>query len=218
MKRNIFRSIAVFVVSCLLLFIHSPISWAAALEDGVYTVNYEILQGDSDSVSIANDYWEKPARVTVENGNIKVQVTLNHSSWIKEYKISRNGTYRDVVVISENPSADKRTVEFTVGDLSKPVPAKIHVTVPDINYDHDYTIRMSFDLNSLQKVEDGATSKNKEIATNEQGNDNANKSEEKQEKQVDNPPTGDSTMLYWFIALLVISGAFLIWTRKWKLE
>ena len=78
---------------------------------------------------------------------MRVQIPMNHSAWITEFKAPENGNFVDAKVVSKDESADKRTVEFKVDDLSKPATAKIHVVVPNVNYDHNYTIRFAFDAN-----------------------------------------------------------------------
>ena len=69
---------------------------------------------------MANDYFEKPAKLIVKNGEMRVQVPMNHSAWITEFKAPKNGNFVDAKVVSKDESADKRTVEFKVDDLSKP--------------------------------------------------------------------------------------------------
>ncbi|MEC0281459.1 heme uptake protein IsdC [Terribacillus saccharophilus] len=122
---------------------------AAVPEDGTYTINYTVIQGDNDSVSMANDYWEKPAKLTVKDGQMQIQMTVNHSSWVTEFKVPTGGGFADTTVVSEDTSSDTRVTEFSVADISSPLESKIHVTVPDIDYDHDYTIRFRFDEASL---------------------------------------------------------------------
>ena len=40
---------------------------------------------------MANDYFEKPAKLIVKNGEMRVQVPMNHSAWITEFKAPRTG-------------------------------------------------------------------------------------------------------------------------------
>ena len=96
---------------------------------------------------MANDYFEKPAKLIVKNGEMRVQIPMNHSAWITEFKAPENGNFVDAKVVSKDEAADKRTVEFKIDDLSKPLGVKIHVVVPSANYDHHYTIRFAFDAN-----------------------------------------------------------------------
>lgn len=124
---------------------------AAELEDGTYTADYLILKAENDSVSMANDYWEKPATVIIKNGKATVRVTINHSKWVTQFKVPGNGDYVDTKVIVTNQKDDKRLTEFTA-DISEPIISKIHVTVAEIDYDHDYTIRFVFDYDSFKLV------------------------------------------------------------------
>ncbi|MDF2837762.1 MAG: NEAr transporter [Paenibacillus sp.] len=129
---------------------------AGDLADGTYTADYLILKAENDSVSMANDYWEKPATVTIKDGKAKVRVKINHSFWVTEFKVpGSGGAFVDTKVISSNKKADTRLVEFSA-DITKPMLSKIHVTVEEIDYDHDYTIRFVFDEDSFKLVK-GAT-------------------------------------------------------------
>ncbi|WP_337103205.1 heme uptake protein IsdC [Paenibacillus sp. YIM B09110] len=146
----------------VLLLLPANLYAAGEIADGTYTADYLILQAENDSVSMANDYWEKPAKVTIKDGKATVRVTINHSFWVTEFKVpGSGGGYVDTKLISSNKKADTRLVEFTA-DITKPIVSKIHVTVEDIDYDHDYTIRFVFDQESFKLVkgaEPAATAK-----------------------------------------------------------
>ncbi|MCI3923766.1 NEAT domain-containing protein [Paenibacillus sp. TRM 82003] len=131
---------------CIVWFGFTDKAAASALpEDGIYEAEYVVLQADNDNVSMANDYWEKPARVTIKDGEATVRLSINHSKWVTEFKVPGGGGYVDTKIVVSNPRTDVRTVEFAA-DVTRPIVSKIHVTVPDIDYDHDYTIRLAFDL------------------------------------------------------------------------
>nr|WP_276322093.1 heme uptake protein IsdC [Paenibacillus thalictri] len=130
---------------------------AATLSDGTYTVGYTIKQAENDSASMANDYFEKPAKLFVKDGKQELQIQMNHSKWITQFKVPDNGGFSDAAVVSSDSTADTRIVRFKLNDdLSKPLLSKIHVTVESIDYDHDYTIRFAFDEKSLKKAEEKA--------------------------------------------------------------
>ena len=138
----------IITLGCMLAFLVMPYGKVSAqLADGTYDINYVIQKAENDSASMANDYFEKPAKLVVKNGEMKVQVPMNHSAWITEFKAPENGNFVDAKVVSKDEAADKRTVEFKIDDLSKPLGVKIHVVVPSANYDHHYTIRFAFDAN-----------------------------------------------------------------------
>lgn len=124
--------------------------YAATLADGTYTVDYVIKKPEDESVSMANDYWEKPATVIVSGGAIKIQTTINHSEWVTQFKVPSGSSYVDAKLISQNKENNTRLVEFSVDSLDSSMLSKIHVTVPEIDYDHDYTIRFVYDTSTLK--------------------------------------------------------------------
>ncbi|AXK20548.1 MULTISPECIES: heme uptake protein IsdC [Bacillus] len=216
---------------CMLAFLVVPFGQASAkLADGTYDINYVIQKAENESASMANDYFEKPAKLVVKNGEMKVQVPMNHSAWITEFKAPENGNFVDAKVVSKDEAADKRTVEFKVDDLSKPLGVKIHVVVPSANYDHHYTIRFAFDANVKAVGGDNgvvaATKNNDQAKTDTQVKEEKTKVENKEAnketnesgkaEKTDNPKTGDEARIGLFAALLLVSGVFLI--RKVKLN
>ncbi|WP_051621078.1 heme uptake protein IsdC [Paenibacillus sp. UNC451MF] len=134
-----------------------PVAQAASLADGTYTVDYTIKQAENDSASMANDYFEKPATVVVKNGEAALKIQMNHSKWITQFKVPEKDGFVDAKVVSSDSANDTRVVQFTADDLSKPLLSKIHVTVKEIDYDHDYTIRFVFDSKSIKSI--GSTEK-----------------------------------------------------------
>ncbi|MEK0313479.1 heme uptake protein IsdC [Cohnella sp. 56] len=137
---------------------------AEALADGTYSIAYTVLRAEDDSASIANDYFEKPAKVTVAGGAITVELRMNHSKWITEFKVPSGGSYIDAAVVASDKAKDTRTVRFAVTDLSAPLAVKMHVTVEDIDYDHDYTVRYAFEPGHAKLLE-GTTAGGEPAAT-----------------------------------------------------
>lgn len=174
---------------------------ATSLTDGEYTIDYQVLTANNDSVSIANDYWDKPAKLFVKNGTMTVQLQLNHSSWIVEYKSLFQGSFVDVEVISENNVEDTRVVQFKASDLSIPIESKIHVIVPDIDYDNMYTVRLAFDPKSIKPVQENVT-----LTKQNQGSTTG---EVISQQQIKNPQTGDYKTITATALLLVCSTLFL---------
>lgn len=119
---------------------------------GTYTLDYDILRAENDSVSMANDYFEKPAKLYVTGSKMTMQITVNHSTWTTGFKVKYKGKIVDTTVIKTNKAKDTRIVQFPIADLNSPMVSQIHVTVPSYNYDHDYTIRFDFDRSSLKKL------------------------------------------------------------------
>ncbi|RVU61080.1 heme uptake protein IsdC [Bacillus thuringiensis] len=222
----------IITLVCMLAFLVMPYGKVSAqLADGTYDINYVIQKAENDSASMANDYFSQPAKLVVKNGEMKVQVPMNHSAWITEFKAPENGNFVDAKVVSKDEAADKRTVEFKIDDLSKPLGVKIHVVVPSANYDHHYTIRFAFDANvKVVGGDNGAaatTKNNDQTKTDTQVKEEKTKVENKETnkdtknengkaEKTDNPKTGDEARIGLFAVLILISGVFLIRNVKFS--
>lgn len=222
--KQIARYVTTFVLLVVLLLSVNHHA-NAALEDGEYTIGYTVMHGQEPSASIANDYWEKPAKLLVKDGKITAQMGLNHSSWIVEFQTPRGGSFQNVDVISSNEGADTSVTQFPIDGISEMVEAKIHVIVPDIDYDHNYTVRFDFDENTLSKVA-GATEgsdegsndndeKNGELLeTTQPSDDNKQTTDQSVSKTNEsNPQTSDQTPVILLMSLFIVSAIVLLRKR-----
>jgi heme uptake protein IsdC len=232
LKVRTWLAVPALIFTLLVTFLVLPgASAAAQLSDGSYTIDYSVKKAENDSVSMANDYFEKPAKVSVKNGETTVQLQMNHSKWITVFKVPANGGFADAPVISTDSAEDTRVVSFKVEDLSKPLLSKIHVTVESIDYDHDYTIRFVFDEKSIKNVgasksaaaksaeeapaPEASASKAVEPASKQQPTAAAKapsaaaSNADKSKPAVVNPQTGDTAPVTMLIILLAVSGMFL---------
>lgn len=210
--------LSVFMTALLLAFM-LPFSnaQAATLKDGTYSVNYTVLKAEGNAVSMANDYWLKPAKVIAKNGKLTVQMTIKNSSWVTEFKVPGNGGYVDTTVLSTNKKANTRIVQFQAQSLSKPIKSKIHVTVKSAYYDHDYTIQLKFDESSIKSLSSNSTNKSAGEAEKQQPSKESTKtSDSSTTKQEENPQTGDTNQTGWLLVLALCSGGFL--ARKWIIK
>lgn len=183
------------LVSMIALTVALPQA-SAQLVDGTHSVKYQVNKPESNSPSIANDYFVKPAKVTVKNGVATVQITLKNSAWITKFQPPGGAT-----VISEDKGADTRVVQFTVKDLTKPVVTAMKIDINDINYHHEYSVSLIFEA--------GATSG--AATTNE---NTGSKTNSVPESQVSNPQTSDATPYLFIMALA--GSAFLLYRNKFQ--
>ncbi|MCY7480243.1 MULTISPECIES: heme uptake protein IsdC [Bacillus] len=212
MKLLVFMT--VFLLALMLPFSNAQ---AAALKDGTYSVNYTVLKAEGNAVSMANDYWLKPAKVIAKNGNLTVQMTIKNSSWVTEFKVPGNGGYVDTTVLSTNKKANTRLVQFQAQSLSKPIKSKIHVTVKSADYDHDYTIQLKFDESSIKSLSSNNANQSAGAAESQQpSKESTNKADSSTTKQEENPQTGDTSQTGWLLVLVLCSGGFL--ARKWIIK
>lgn len=138
-----------FISMMLGLWHAAPGHAEAAYADGVYDVPYLITKPDDDSVSIANDYFEKPAQIEIVNGTGSATIKVNHSAWITSLSLP-NGTA--LTVLSANEEEDTRTVRLPLASLDEPALLQMHVLIEDIGYDHAYTVRVVFDLSGIDQA------------------------------------------------------------------
>lgn len=137
------------------------LSAASELKDGEYTINYEILKGDpkDDSTSLADGYWNKPATVLVQDGEIKVRTVINKDAWVVEFQTKQGSSFTDAKLVSRDTDNDSRLVEFKVGSLEEDLVTSMTVDIPSQNYYHSYETRFRFypDTLKLVKAAEGAT-------------------------------------------------------------
>ncbi len=224
-----FSKLAIFATLALIISLVSlPANTAfAAMADGTHDISYEIQEAGGGSVSIADGYFSKPAKLTVNGSSQSIQLTLTSADMIKS--LSVQGTPVEVV----SDSGDTRVVKFKVKDASKPVDMKMHVVVPDL-YDTEHGARAIFDVGSVPaeastpaKADDGKKTKDEkatsgsdddgeETTKDSSSNDDGETAEESSDKgaagkeDVDNPPTGDNTPIALYIGLLV--GSIVLFT------
>jgi|SRR5699024_3237173 len=133
----------------------------AEVDDGYYEIDYEVLNADNDSVSVANDYFDKPAVLMVDGDNRTVQLSINHSQWVVGLQAPKGDDFEEVEVLSEDKEDEeneKRIVQFDIEDdhdFSEPVEMKMHIVVDVLeeDYDHKYTARFDFDEESMKEVD-----------------------------------------------------------------
>ncbi len=156
MKRSFVLPLSWLVLLAMIIVSSLPSTATAASSSrpakGTYTLDYDILRAEDNSVSMANDYFEKPAKLYVTGSKMTMQIAINHSTWTTKFKVKYKGKIVDSTVIQTNAAKDTRIVQFPIADISVPMLSQIHVTVPSYNYNHDYTIRFKPDLKSLKKV------------------------------------------------------------------
>jgi len=223
LTRFVSDRILLFALVCIVAFIIIPTNEASAqLADGKYSVKYVVTQPDSNSASMANDYFLKPATLIVENGAMKARITMKNSSWLTKFDAQSGGNS----VIGKDSAANTRTVQFNVKDLANPILANIRVDIEDMDYHHDYTIRFVFDASSATLVSGGESNTSKETATKSESD--VSKKETSQAKSTDasssgtvassaeavsaeqNPKTSDTTTVSIFVVALLASAFLLI--------
>ncbi len=141
--RKIFLA-ALTVIFMLFLFL--PATIKAAVADGTYNVNYQVNKPGSNSASMANDYFLKPAKLTVKNGEMSIQLTIKNSAWVTQFNPPGGAA-----VISSNTGADQRVVQFGIGTFN-PLTVGLKIDIEDIDYHHSYSVDFVFDSSGLPEA------------------------------------------------------------------
>ncbi|MBU9708830.1 NEAT domain-containing protein [Paenibacillus sp. AK121] len=116
------------------------------VENGRYSIDFSVLKNGSNEISVMDGYMQKPATLLKQSGKNIIQIKMDKSSWIKTFKV--NGS--EAQVVEQSTSADTRTVQFEVPNLSDKVTVNTHVIVPGLDlggipYDHVYGVQFQFE-------------------------------------------------------------------------
>lgn len=204
------------IITMTVFIIFSATSSQAAIADGNYSVNYTVLDSEASSASMANDYFDKPATLTVTDGKATLALQVNHSDWITGLTIA--GSQGQVV--SSSKSADTRKVRFDIGEAKQSIPATIKVDIDNesLNYHHNYKINLSLDLSTTDEAT-SATSKKTEkddssaVAIAKTATDSSD-SGQTSDTKVANPKSGDTNDLALYGGLAIVAAVGLIISRK----
>lgn len=150
------------VVACLALIMclaFSTLAQAKELENGDYSIEYEVLKAGESSVSIANDYFKKPAKLIVIDGKQSIEITIAKSHWTK--KVTIDG--KEEQLISEDKKEDLRVVQFPLENVAGDHPGTVDVYIneevdgEDFLYDNSYEIQFAFDDETIAQISDTPT-------------------------------------------------------------
>lgn len=185
---------AILFISAILL---PQTADAASFKNGTYDVSYEIKEAGGSSTSIADGYFLKPAKITIENGTYYAQFTVKNAEWIK----SVSGPYGAATVVSTDKANDRKVLKLRVSDISSPVDLSMHIVVPEevagMEYDNNHKAKAVFNTSGIP------TGSNDSSGTNDSTTNTSVTPEQ-------NPKTGDEAPIIIFALLFVGAGLFLV--------
>ena len=180
---------------------------ASKYAEGEHSLPFTVLKDSGNEQSVTNDYMNTPAKLVVKDGKNFVQVSLKNSSWWQYFKVQSGGSFVDVTVLSEGN--DTQLVQFEVQDLDQLLNAKVHIIVPDINYDNKYDIRFKFNTANVSAtavdVFSDTSGKADETGTPSNKQENSKTGVEKKEAEK-NPKTSDKSPILVLSLVLLASG------------
>ncbi|CAA3988056.1 iron-regulated heme-iron binding protein [Staphylococcus aureus] len=109
-------------------------------------INFQVQKDGSSEKSHMDDYMQHPGKVIKQNNKYYFQLVLNNASFWKEYKFyNANNQELATTVVNDNKKADTRTINVAVEPGYKSLTTKVHIVVPQINYNHRYTTHLEFE-------------------------------------------------------------------------
>lgn len=120
-------------------------STLSLLEDGEYSVPFEVKEDGSKKISSVSGKFVSPAGLTVKNGVNTVSMTLRQSSSVTELQVDGGQSYKPVSAASRDEKQDTRVVTFGVTDLTKPVYAKAKIS------GEEHTLQIVFNVGELEE-------------------------------------------------------------------
>ncbi|MER1955779.1 MAG: heme uptake protein IsdC [Solibacillus sp.] len=134
------------ITMVFMLAFMAPVQSNAAIADGTYSINYQVNKPGSNSASMANDYFSKPAKLIVNNGKMTMQLTIKNSAWVTQFNPPGGAK-----VISANEGADQRVVQFSVANANL-ITIAMKIDIDDIDYHHAYSVDFVFDSSGLPEA------------------------------------------------------------------
>ena len=181
---------------------------ASKYADGEYSLPFTVLKNNSNEQSVTNDYLTSPAKLVVKDGKNLIQITIKNKSWWQYFRVQNGGSFGNVTVLSEGN--DTQLVQFEVQDVDKLVNAKVHIIVPEINYDNKYDVRFKFNTSNVAAKATAITSSTADKTPAKTTEKSTTGTETKTTKPESNPQTGDNTPIFLFVVLLLASGFFIV--------
>ncbi|WP_436882340.1 NEAT domain-containing protein [Mammaliicoccus sciuri] len=108
------------------------------------TIDFVVNKDKSNEVSYMEQYMMKPAKVSFENGETYVEMTLKSASYWKSFELYDESGAIAIQTVKEDHQADTKVIKFKVKPGSQSLTSKVHIVVPVINYDNKYTTHVNF--------------------------------------------------------------------------
>ncbi|AMY05802.1 hypothetical protein CD149_02085 [Staphylococcus condimenti] len=105
---------------------------------------FKVLKNQTQQISVMDQYMVHPAKVTYQNQQAEVQMTLKNASWWKSFELFEGGRRIPIRIIKEDTQNDQRIIQFVMPKQTQMLTSKVHIVVPHLNYDNHYTTQIVF--------------------------------------------------------------------------
>ncbi|MGG0889109.1 NEAT domain-containing protein [Cytobacillus horneckiae] len=117
------------------------------IETGKYTIDYDIYYDGQPAQASWVNYFVKPAKLTVENGQKFIHLTIGASQVITSFETEFEGNYTSAEIVGEDAEKQTKEYKFEVSSFSDPTNAKMLMS-----YGGAHTIQLAFDENTIKEL------------------------------------------------------------------
>lgn len=124
------------------------------------TLNFQVQKDKTNDVSHMDQYVQHPGKVIKKDDKYYFQITLDNASWWKSFRFfDENETELPTTVVDDNTEKDTKTVNMEVTPGMNNIISKVHIVIPALKYDHEYTTHIELEsvIPSIEDPEPTAT-------------------------------------------------------------
>ncbi|MDF8368991.1 hypothetical protein G9403_04920 [Weissella paramesenteroides] len=115
------------------------------LQDGTYSINYNVYKSGTTTDSTMKTYMKSPANVAVKNGQATITFTTQNDAMSMMKEFSANGA-------TAKADGDNWVVTVPVSALSKTMTSNMTIFVSAINFTEHPSADIVFDMSSIKKT------------------------------------------------------------------
>ena len=110
------------------------------------TLNFQVQKDKTNDVSHMDQYVQHPGKVIKKDDKYYFQITLDNASWWKSFRFfDENETELPTTVVDDNTEKDTKTVNMEVTPGMNNIISKVHIVIPALKYDHEYTTHIELE-------------------------------------------------------------------------
>ncbi|OHO72167.1 YSIRK signal domain/LPXTG anchor domain surface protein [Staphylococcus sp. HMSC036D05] len=110
------------------------------------SLNFQVQKDKTNEVSHMDQYVQHPGKVIKKNDKYYFQITLENASWWKSFQFfDESETELPTTVVDDNTEKDTKTVNIEVTPGMNNIISKVHIVIPALKYDHEYTTHIELE-------------------------------------------------------------------------
>ena len=134
------------------------------LQNGKYKVSVKTLKENSDGISMAGQYVDQTATLDVSNGKKYLNLGISRSDWMKNIKITVNGSSAPFKLV--NKGGNNAVVKFEIPDLKAKIKFSMNV-VPMGNANVSFRVVLGDNFTKISSDNNANSTSNKSEAKNQ---------------------------------------------------